>query len=186
MRSYLANASWSTPQGETPFETGAKWGQVVSNIGNAAAQIGKEIKSDKNKVQIDTLIQQYNSGTGVFAGIEPASLRTEKLARLLIPLDEKLAARYAQRATEEKALETKTGQAKSVSEAYRRAPTEAPVEGIDGASIDAEIKAIEARLKLLASGVGYTQEGESPYIPMLPDFNGPSIIGDSFKLPGRA
>lgn len=164
MRSYLANTSWSMPQGETPFESGAKWGRAVSDVGNAAAQIGREFKADKNKAQVDTLIQQYNSGTGVFAGIEPASLRTEKLARLLIPLDEKLAARYAAKAAEEKAQETRAGQAKSVAEAYRNAPTEAPVEGVDSAAIDAEIKAIENELRVrsMQMDIGYTRPESGP------------------------
>lgn len=164
MRSYLANASWSMPQGETPFEAGSKWGQAVSQVGKAVKDISETSKAADKEQFLSEQERYYLTRVGQFKN-GPQSRRSEIMAAIAsYSGDPVKAARYAQRASEEKTQETRAGQAKSVAEAYRRAPTEAPVEGVDSAAIDAEIKAIENELRVrsMQMDIGYTRPESGP------------------------
>jgi hypothetical protein len=85
------------PGSDANFNYGQNVGQTSRNLATGLLGIRKGIKDDAqakdSKAKIDQFIQEYNSKTGVFAGLD-AQQAADKIARLLLPLDKELADKY--------------------------------------------------------------------------------------------
>jgi hypothetical protein len=89
------------------FDAGKIGEQYGGYVGKIAGAISDVAKSDQSKSKIDEYVMAYNNPNDdtIFAGLKGA-LRTEKLARLLQPLDADLADTYQKKAQAEKNRET--------------------------------------------------------------------------------
>lgn len=118
--------------------------QYGTNIGKIASAVSSGFQEDK----VNDYIAAYNNpnDTSIFSGIT-GSLRTEKLARLLQPLNADLANQYRVKAQKEKEQEKVAETNRGIAEAYRDVATteEKPVEGTT--RIDDEISKIESELR---------------------------------------
>ncbi|QHJ76874.1 MAG: hypothetical protein [Bacteriophage sp.] len=120
-----------------PLAEGARYGKMISDIGQGVVGIKNAMNQDDKKAKVDALVLAYNRGDGAFEGMQ-GSLKTEKLVRLLMPLDNELSGRYAIRAKEEKAKEEKLAQNKAVSDARKGVSTEGLTpDGVESARLRA-------------------------------------------------
>lgn len=113
--------------------------QYGTNIGKIASAVSSGFQEDK----VNNYIQAYNNpnDTSIFSGIT-GSLRTEKLARLLLPINAELSATYQKKAQAEKADETQIERNMEVVNARKAVPTTQPNPDIDVEAINAEIALI--------------------------------------------
>jgi len=159
-----------------PSRTGGDIGSQFGKIMSGVAKVGEIDKADEAKAKID---QEYNSGTGAFAGIE-GSLKTRKLARLLLPLDSALSQKYLSQADVEAGREEKIKQNTEV-QAARKGVSDTETYNPDMTGVDAEIKLIEAELD--KRGRGFSYEGESKEPDVGPSWTTPSNITTPFDVP---
>lgn len=89
-----------------PLQTGMGVGKAVGDIGSALAMARESDKASDQQIKVDQLIEQYNQGSGVFQGMQ-GSMKSKKLARLLLPYDQMLASKYNTKAEEEARQEEK-------------------------------------------------------------------------------
>lgn len=104
MPNYSASVPMPQDDGFNAGKIGEQYGGYVGKIAGAISDVAK---SDQSKSKIDEYVMAYNNPNDatIFAGLKGA-LRTEKLARLLQPLDPDLADTYQKKAQAEKNRET--------------------------------------------------------------------------------
>ena len=140
------------PDPTTPAQAAAETAGNWTSIAKPMGQLIKWGMDEKAKGQIDQLIMQYNQGSGPFEGIQ-GSLKTEKMVRLLLPLDRTLSDRYAVKAKEEAAKEEKMRIGTEIQKAGEGVQDFTTDEGaVTGNKvIDDEIKLIELELSRRAA-----------------------------------
>lgn len=136
----------------TATQAGEVGGGVGRFIGGMVETYQKDKEAKDTKSKIDQYLMAYNNPNDntIFSGIK-GSLRTEKLARLLLPLDPELSKQYSLKANKEKSDEEQIARNTEVMKAGEgiASTREEPVEGLD--AVDAEIKLIETRLNEMKS-----------------------------------
>lgn len=118
-------------------------GQVGEQYGGYVGKIASAVSGAYNQDKADEYIKAYNNpnDTNIFSGMK-GSLRTEKLARLLLPINAELSAQYQKKAQAEKADETQIERNMEVVNARNAVPTTKPNPDIDVEAINAEIALI--------------------------------------------
>lgn len=157
--------------------------QTAENWNSFGKPMGQLIKwgmDEKKKGQVDQLVMQYNQGSGPFEGIQ-GSLKTEKLVRLLLPLDRELSDRYAVRAKEEAGREEKMRIGAEVQKAGEGvADYSTDEEAVSGnKAIDDEIKAIEAELSRRAGTESYVATPLVTATGSRPQYSIPSYLPET-------
>jgi len=161
-----------------PMKTGADMGATFGKIASGVASIKNIDNASANKAKVDQFIQEYNSGTGAFAGIE-GSLKTRKLARLLLPLDSALSQKYLSQADIEANKEEKIKQNQEVVNARKGVvDTEEDVQGMSDAQ--EEIKLIEQEIANRASQAKINWKQEQSDLAR-PDYSSMPPIGTGAK-----
>lgn len=124
---YTVNTSMPTAASRQidPSARGYSIGKQMGEIGTAIGTMATAQKSADDKKKIDDYVMAYNNknDTSIFGGME-GSLRTEKLARLLLPLDQELSKDYALKANKQKSDETQLARNKEVMQAGANVATE--------------------------------------------------------------
>jgi len=179
------NASVAMPQTDQ-FNAGKVGEQYGGYVGNIAGAISGAVTSEQNKKKIDDYVMAYNNpnDSTIFTGLK-GSLRTEKLARLLLPLDEKLAATYQAKAQKEKADETQIERNMEVVKARESVSSTQPNPELDVEAINAEIALIVDALQSMDQLKNAAPQpaqsvtppvDQSPVIPQAPITNGQSQL----------
>lgn len=185
------NASVQMPQ--MPMLDAGKTGEQYGGyVGKIAGAISGAVVSEQNKKKIDEYVMAYNNAndTTIFNGLKGA-LRTEKLARLLLPLDSELSAQYQKKAQAEKADETQIERNMEVVKARESVPTTKANPDIDVEAINAEIAlivdALQSKAQLNAPAAQPEQSitppvDQSPVIPQA-NLTAPSPMIGKYMVP---
>jgi hypothetical protein len=140
------------------FKVGADvGGGIGKGIGTYLETRDKENKDAETKAKIDQYVMAYNNKNDqqIFGGME-GSLRSEKLARLLLPLDPELSKQYALTANKQKSDETQLARNKEVMSAGEGISTsEQDTEATTKAQTD-----VEAEIKLITDELAKRRSDE--------------------------
>ena len=158
---YSVNTSMPTEATRSvdPSARGYDIGKKMGEIGTAIGTMATAQKSADDKKKIDEYVMAYNNPNDatIFSGMQ-GSLRSAKLARLLMPLDKDLADTYLAKSNKEKADEEGISRNMEVVNARKGVSSTEP-DAKKNQSIEAEIALIDAELKASEEKVG---ENESP------------------------
>lgn len=167
------------------FKLGADVGGGIGRgVGSYLETRDKEKKDEETKAKIDQYVMAYNNKNdqSIFGGME-GSLRSEKLARLLLPLDPELSKQYALKANKEKSDETQLARNKEVMKAGEGIATEE----VDTEATTQKQSAVDNEIKMITDELNARKQKELDATKLHntnPDFSSKPIMTNRYNVGG--